>query len=90
MSSNALLDFDVFENSIDCMADISQQDSSINGDIISVKEEIGLDDQSLLLDDAIMIKEEPVLNIKEESIQLHQDNCKATAEEGYKPHQSAH
>ena len=68
LSSNALLDFDVFENSIDCMADISQQDSSINGDIISVKEEIGLDDKSILLDDAIMIKEEPVLNIKEESI----------------------
>jgi hypothetical protein len=68
LSSNALLDFDVFENSIDCMADISHQDSSINGDIISVKEEMGLDDKALFLDDAIIIKEEPVLNIKEESI----------------------
>ena len=66
-SSNTLLDFDVFENSIDCMVDIKQEESSINGDM---KDDIGLEDNnSILMDDSIMSKDdEPILNIKEESI----------------------
>ena len=75
LSSNTLIDFDVMnsmkiefdEDSIDCMADINQPDSSLNGDIMSVKEEIILEDNNLLEEDSIMDKIEPILNIKEDS-----------------------
>ena len=65
LSSNTLLDFDVFENSIDCLGDMSQRNSPIDGDIISIKEEMDIDDTAILLDDPTILKEEPI-DIKEE------------------------
>ena len=65
LSSNTLLDFDVFENSIDCIGDMSQRNSPIDGDLISIKEEMDIDDKAILLNDSNILKEEPI-DIKEE------------------------
>ena len=66
LSSNTLLDFDVFESSIDCMGDISHSNSPIDhGEMISIKEEMDIEDKTLLMEDSNILKEEPI-DIKEE------------------------
>ena len=92
LSSNTLLDFDVFENSIDVMADMSQQESSIDGDIISIKGEIGLEGKTHqhMVDDSIMIKEEPIVVIKESTgalLDQSEDPCLNEGQNGNHFHQ---
>ena len=96
-SNTALLDFDVFENSIDCCMDgMNEQESSMNGgDIISIKSELILEDNKThqnIMDDSIMIKEEPIVTIKEEPssgalLDQSEDPCLNEGQNGNHLHQ---
>ena len=94
LSSNTLLDFDVFENSIDCMGDISHSNSPIDhGDMISIKEEMDIDDKSLLLESSNALKDEPI-DIKEELpgalLDQSEDPCLNEGQSGTHFHQVHH